>query len=93
MTGFSKHKRLFARCLWAFLALVCILFVFLPHMHECEGMECAICALGTLFWKLLLPAVAATVLCCAAGILNCRYFLVLAQPHISLVQLKVKLSD
>lgn len=93
MSGFSGSKRLFFRCIWVFLALVCTFCLFLPHIHECEGMECAICVLSTLFTELPLPAAATTALCCAAGILSRRRFLGWAQNRFSLVELKVKLSD
>ena len=39
------NARSIAFILCAAFAICCVLFTFMPHLHECAGSECATCAL------------------------------------------------
>ena len=81
------------RCLCVILALVCAVSFLLPHIHACEGKQCAVCALLADREPLWLPSIAlittVTVILYAretvADTKNC--------DQNSLVRLKVKLSN
>lgn len=81
------------RCLCVILALVCAVSFLLPHIHTCEGTQCAVCALLADREPLWLPSIAlittVTVILYAretvADTKNC--------DQNSLVRLKVKLSN
>ena len=93
MTRISKHGQWFACCLCVILALACTLCVFMPHLHECDSTECAICELLSLFQEAVVPPAAAVALVCIAGSLCFHSSLYRGIILCSLVQLKVKLSD
>ena len=81
------------RCLCVILALVCAFSFLLPHIHTCDGTQCAVCALLADREPLWLPSIAlittVTVILYAretvADTKNC--------DQNSLVRLKVKLSN
>ena len=87
----KQHHRI--RCLCVILALVCAVSFLLPHIHACDGKQCAVCALLADREQLWLPSIVlittVTVIVCAretvADTKNC--------DQNSLVRLKVKLSN
>ena len=93
MTRFSRDSRFFLRCLGVILALVCAFCLFLPHFHECEGMHCTACALFSGLEYLWLPTAMGSVLLVCPMVLGTSPVEVIRCLDLSLVQLKVKLSD
>ena len=45
MVRCSKMQQMFVCCLCIILALVCAFSFLLPHIHACDGKQCAVCAL------------------------------------------------
>ena len=93
MVRCSKMQQIFVCCLCVILALVCAFSFLLPHIHTCDGTQCAVCALLADREPLWLPSIAlittVTVILYAretvADTKNC--------DQNSLVRLKVKLSN
>ena len=81
------------RSLCALFTIVCILLFILPHIHDCGGDDCPLCVLKRTFSDIFFGI-------CFFGIShvliyfvgNFTYFLKQSAP-LTLVQLKVKLSD
>ena len=93
MVRCSKMQQIFVCCLCVILALVCAFSFLLPHLHACDGKQCAVCALLADRERLWLPSIVlittVTVIVYAretiAATKNC--------DQNSLVRLKVKLSN
>lgn len=92
MTRIGKEGRAFICCLCVVLAFVCAFCMLLPHLHECEGVECSVCALCSAL-KLLILTVAGVLLVTVTVLHTCRECKPVGFESCSLVQLKVKLSD
>ena len=81
------------RCLCVILALVCAVSFLLPHIHACEGKQCAVCALLSIREHLWFPTLTSTAIVTAAVhllklVIDCK-----SCSDDSLVELKVKLSN
>ena len=92
MKKFTKrHSVIYGLCV--FLALVCIFCLLIPHPHECEGVQCQVCALYSACEVLWLP-VAICVIYLLIQVLFCNQQQgEQINTDFSLVLLKVKLSD
>jgi hypothetical protein len=90
----NANSRAAICCLCAILLVVCIFFSFLPHEHGCDGQECPICQLVTLFEVALLLLGVVSRLPGNDGswdkTVSCRFP---GRGSRTLVALKVKLSD
>jgi len=81
------------RSICGLFVLVCILFLILPHAHDCGGEDCPLCVLKNSFSEILLAVCFFGILpvfVCLVG--DVTYFLKQSDPQ-TLVHLKVKLSD
>lgn len=92
MVRMTKDRRKFICRLCVVLALVCAFCLLLPHLHQCEGMECPVCALVSAL-KLWIPVAAGVFLLSVTVLYTCRECMAAGFESCSLVQLKVKLSD
>ena len=93
MARYSKMQRMFVCCLCVILALVCAVSFLLPHIHACEGKQCAVCALLSIREHLWFPTLISTAIVTAAVhlrklVIDCKSY-----SDDSLVELKVKLSN
>ena len=85
------------------LALLCILLifactsiVFIPHAHECAGVDCSVCAIIETSRNLLLGAALSAALCqlpCFPLVIPNTHFYIESVRDGTPVGLKVKLSD
>ena len=92
MRNFIKRRSaIYALCV--FLAIVCIFSLFIPHLHECEGAQCQMCALLSAREMLWIPVLLCTTHLFVQLIFfdQCQRTQRISEP--SLVLLKVKLSD
>jgi len=93
MARYSKMQRMFVCCLCVILALVCAVSFLLPHIHTCDGTQCAVCALLADREQLWFPSI---ILITTVTVIWYSYETV-ADAKIcdqnSLVRLKVKLSN
>ena len=93
MARCSKMQQIFVCCLCVILALVCVFSFLLPHIHACEGKQCAVCALlsirehlwFSIFISIAIVTVAVHLL---KLVIDCKSY-----SDDSLVELKVKLSN
>ena len=81
------------RCLCVILALVCAFSFLLPHIHTCDGTQCAVCALLSIREHLWFPTLISTAIVTVAVhllklVIDCKSY-----SDDSLVELKVKLSN
>ena len=93
MARYSKMQRMFVCCLCVILALVCAFSFLLPHIHACDGKQCAVCALLADREQLWLPSIA--LIATVTVILYARETIAATKicNQNSLVRLKVKLSN
>ena len=93
MVRCSKMQQIFVCCLCVILALVCAFSFLLPHIHACDGKQCAVCALLADREQLWLPSIA--LIATVAVILYARETIAATKicNQNSLVRLKVKLSN
>ena len=85
------------------LAILCVLvilayasIVFLPHTHECAGVDCSVCAIIETSRNLLLGAALSAALCqlpCFPLVIPNTHFYIESVRDSTPVALKVKLSD
>lgn len=93
MTGKTVETTALKRSICVLLMFVCILFFILPHAHACGENDCPLCVLKNIISENLLtvfPFGVFSVLVCFVG--NFTYFLE-ESAVLTLVHLKVKLSD
>ena len=93
MVRCSKMQQIFVCCLCVILALVCAFSFLLPHIHACEGKQCAVCALLSIREHLWFSILISTAIVTAAVhllklVIDCKSY-----SDDSLVELKVKLSN
>lgn len=93
MTRLSKGQQVLLCLLCGILALVCAFCLLLPHHHQCEGVQCQICALLGAYEMLWLPTTTGIVVVCVVRLLIKPDREIDTFGAISLVRLKVKLSD
>lgn len=93
MVRCSKRQQIFVCCLCVILALVCTFSFLLPHIHACDGKQCAVCALLADREQLWLPSIA--LIATVTVILYARETIAATKicNQNSLVRLKVKLSN
>lgn len=93
MARYSKMQRMFVCWICVILALVCAFSFLLPHIHTCDGMQCAVCALLADREPLWLPSIA--LITTVTVILHARETVADTKncDQNSLVRLKVKLSN
>ena len=92
MAHMTKDRQQYICWLCVVLALVCAFSLLIPHLHECDGVQCSVCTLVSVL-KLWIPP-ATGLLLISITILNaCRDCTPMGCECCSLVQLKVKLSD
>lgn len=93
MVRCSKMQQIFVCCLCVILALVCAFSFLLPHIHACDGKQCAVCALLADREQLWLPSIA--LIATVTVILYARETIAATKicNQNSLVRLKVKLSN
>ena len=93
MVRCSKMQQIFVCCLCVILALVCAFSFLLPHIHACDGKQCAVCALLADREQLWFPSIV---------LITTVMFILYARETVadtkncdqnSLVRLKVKLSN
>ena len=93
MVRCSKMQQIFVCCLCVILALVCAFSFLLPHIHACDGKQCAVCALLADREQLWLPSIV-LITTVTVILYSCE---TVADAKIcnqnSLVRLKVKLSN
>ena len=93
MVRSSKMQQLFVCWICVILALVCAFSFLLPHIHTCDGTQCAVCALLADREPLWLPSIA-LITTVTVILYSCE---TVADAKIynqnSLVRLKVKLSN
>ena len=93
MVRCSKMQQIFVCCLCVILALVCAFSFLLPHIHACEGKQCAVCALLSIrehlwFSILISTAIVTVAVHLLKLVIDCKSY-----SDDSLVELKVKLSN
>ena len=93
MARISKQRQMFICGLCVLFALVCTFCLFLSHDHECEGVQCRVCALFDTYEQLWMPVVVAALFSDAAFVLSDALLTAEGCPEKSLVRLKVKLSN
>ena len=93
MARFSRGRRIFIHGLCVVLVLVCTFCLLIPHLHECDGIQCQVCALFSLYEMLWLPAAVVAVLFFTAYLRNRSAHKSSECTVFSLVGQKVKLSD
>lgn len=81
------------RCLCVVLALVCAFSLVIPHLHECEGVQCQVCELCSVYENLWFPAALVVTLLIIVPLHKDLKEKEDITADLSLVQLKVKLSD
>ena len=93
MARYSKMQRMFVCWICVILALVCAFSFLLPHIHACEGKQCAVCALLADREQLWLPSI--VLITTVTVIVYARETIAATKicNQNSLVRLKVKLSN
>ena len=93
MVRCSKMQQIFVCCLCVILALACAFSFLLPHIHACDGKQCAVCALLADREQLWLSSIA--LITTVTVILYARETIAATKicNQNSLVRLKVKLSN
>ena len=93
MARYAKLQRILIGCISVILALVCAFCLFIPHLHACEGVQCQICAVLSLYEMLWLPILTVAALLETVYLQKDLSHSNGMDTGCSLVQLKVKLSD
>ena len=93
MTRSLHKRRKMICCLCGVLALVFAFFLYFPHFHECEGIQCQVCVLFSSYKVLWVFATAGTVFLALVHLLGNSQSQENSYTEFSLVRLKVKLSD